>query len=160
MTSRPKSTWSSVARRRLALLKRRCAGVESLAAAPAAAPRWDLGTFLAEGGQDVARRAPPRRQEGTCRKPHRLSDLNDIAAKFGGDALPWSRWCLMQFVAVLVVHGILLKEIAVPDLNLLDPQIRAVLFMHYCPALGVGPFIPEDHECIEFFVAFVWSMPA
>ena len=39
-------------RRRLALLKSRCAGVESLAAAPAAAPRWDLGTFLAEGGQD------------------------------------------------------------------------------------------------------------
>ena len=40
-------------RRRFALLNPRCAGAGSLAAAPAAAPRWDLDTFLAEGGQDV-----------------------------------------------------------------------------------------------------------
>jgi hypothetical protein len=135
-------------RRRLALLNPRCAGVGSLAAAPATALRWNLGTFLAEGGQDVLDAA---HRDGKKDVSHRLSDLDDIEAKFGGDAFPRSRWCLMQFVAELVVHGILLKEIAVPDLNLLDPQIRAVLFMHYCPALGVGPFIPEKHECIEFF---------
>ena len=80
-----------------------------------------------------------------------LGDRARPSPSSSSSSSPRSRWRLMQFVAVLVICGIPLALIAVPNLNLLDPQIRAVLFMHYCPALGVGPFIPEDHECIEFF---------
>ena len=140
-------------RRRFALLNPRCAGAGSLAAASAAAPRWDLDTFLAEGGQDVLDAAHRDGKDVS----HRLRDLDDIEAKFGGDVLPRSRWCLMHFVAVLVICGIPLALIAVPNLNLLDPQIRAVLFMHYCPLLREGPFIPEKHKCIALFASTLFN---
>ena len=115
---------------------------------PSGSGPWTLKWFMTKGGgQAYLGRAAARDVDVSGR----LDDLNDIEAKFSGTTFPRARPLLMHFVALLVICGIPLATIAVPDLNLLDPNIRAVLFMHYCPLLGVGPFIPEDHECIEFF---------
>ena len=115
---------------------------------PSGSGPWTLKWFMTVGrGQAYLDRAAARDVDVS----DRLRDLKDIEAKFSGTTFPRARPLLMHFVALLVICGIPLATIAVPDLNLLDPNIRAVLFMHYCPLLGVGPFIPEDHECIEFF---------
>jgi len=90
---------------------------------PSGSGPWTLKWFMTVGrGQAYLDRAAARDVDVS----DRLRDLKDIEAKFSGTTFPRARPLLMHFVALLVICGIPLATIAVPDLNLLDPNIRAV----------------------------------
>ena len=135
-------------RPRRALLKPpHCAGVGSLAAAPTLPTDFTLAGFLSRGGRAVLEAA---RLAGAKNVSQREADLKGLDEFYDDVEDPELRSKIKHFAAMLVVRGVPLKKLALPKVNLLDPEARVALLMHYCPLLKCGPDIPDEHECIAY----------
>ena len=130
--------------------------VEELLNEPGDYAPWTLKGFLEDrGGNACLERA--RSAGGNVAL--RVKELGLIVGHFGGVGYVKSRWLLCEFVAVLVVSGVSIQQLALPNINSLSPTMRGVLVLHYAPLLATacGPLLPEGHECIQFFVTDVFE---
>ena len=114
---------------------------------PPAWPTW-LSVFM--NGYGCAILAALWATGNTAAYFSRLAELSLIDERFSGHGYLKSRLLEKVLVALLVVNGVRLAEIAVPNLNQLESEPAAWILLHYDTFPATGPFTNMGHRCLLY----------